>query len=260
MVTTTFSRPESHIYSHFKTIISQALSTIKYTPFNSLNFPEHLHIRHPEEIIIKILIIYFTISQVPVCLEIPSYTSHTIHIITPPDIVTGWHSVCLIYISCTIQVLIKQEQRSPHSWSHYINFQKGAAPLSSPLQSDHWALSLARGPGTLPRNLCGLLDTSRGHSKPLGWRPSPPLTHIPLTAWQIQPLVPVSTQSLDKWNIIIFYILNRSPTAWQCVSRMTRWNQWRTRWAREPWLIAPPLPTPHLTGSTISPPPPTLRS
>ena len=36
---------------------------------------------------------------------------------------------------------------------------------------------------------------------------------IPLTTWQIQPLLPVPTQSLDKWNIIIFYILNRPPTA-----------------------------------------------
>ena len=77
---------------------------------------------------------------------------HTIHIIPPPDIVTGWHILCLIYFLCTIQALIKQEQRSPHSWCHYTNFQKGAAPLSSPLQRDHQALSLARGPGTLPPN------------------------------------------------------------------------------------------------------------
>ena len=139
---------------------------------------------------------------------------HTIHIIPPPDIVTGWHILCLIYFSCTIQVLIKQEQRSPHSWCHYTNFQKGAAPLSSPLQSDHRALSLARGPVTLPplRNLCGLLDTSRGHSKPLGWRPSPPPTHIPLTTWQIQPLLlPVPTQSwqMEHYYILYFKILVR---------------------------------------------------
>ena len=31
--------------------------------------------------------------------------------------------------------------------------------------------------------------------------------HIPLTTWQIQSLLSVPTQSLDKWNIIIFYIL-----------------------------------------------------
>ena len=75
---------------------------------------------------------------------------HTIQIIPPPDIVTGLHILCLIYFSCTIQSLIKQEQRSPHSWCHYTNFQKGAAPPSSPLQRDHRALSLARGPGTPP--------------------------------------------------------------------------------------------------------------
>ena len=65
------------ILPDLKTIISQAMSTMKYVSFNYFNFPEHLHIRHPEKIIIiKIWMIYFTISQVPVCLEIPSYTSY----------------------------------------------------------------------------------------------------------------------------------------------------------------------------------------
>ena len=86
---------------------------------------------------------------------------HTIHIIPPPDIVTGWHILCLIYFLCTIQALIKQEQRSPHSW--FLSLHQ--ARLSSPLQRDHQALSLARGPGTLPTSPdsltpSGLLITS----------------------------------------------------------------------------------------------------
>ena len=73
---------------------------------------------------------------------------HTIHIIPAPDIVTGWHILCLIYFSCTIQVLIKQQNRSSHSWCHYTNFQKGAVSLSSLLQSDHLALSLTTRPSS----------------------------------------------------------------------------------------------------------------
>ena len=54
---------------------------------------------------------------------------------------------------------------------------------------------------------------SAGSSTPLGLKitSSTPDT-IPLTTWQIQPMLPIPTQSLDKWNIIIFYILNRPPT------------------------------------------------
>ena len=141
--------------------------------------------------------------------------SHTIHIIPPPDIATGWHILCLIYFSCTIQVLIKQAQRSPHSWCHYTNFQEGAAPLSSPPQRDHRALSLARGPWSStplrPLELNLLHPPSAGSSTPLGLKiTSSTPDSIPLTTWQIQPLLPVPTQSLDNWSIIIFYI--RSPS------------------------------------------------
>ena len=114
---------------------------------------------------------------------------HTIHIIPPPDIVTRWHIQCLIYCLCTIQVLIKQ-QRSPHSWCHYTNFQKGAAPLSSPLQHDHRALSLARGPVTLPPN------PLRG-------------------SWHLCDEGPLWVCAHpESWQMehIIFYILNRPPT------------------------------------------------
>ena len=138
--------------------------------------------------------------------------SHTIHIITLPDIVTGWHILCLIYFSCTIQVLIKQEQRSPHSWCHYTNFQKGAAPLSWPLQSDHQALSLARGPVTLPpKPSCGLLDTSRvtRHHSVKDHLLNPrqhSIDHMANSA-------PVAYTHPESWQIEHYYILYfKSPT------------------------------------------------
>ena len=125
---------------------------------------------------------------------------HTIHIIPPPDTVTVWHILCLIYFSCTIQVLIKQEHRSPHSWCHYTNFQKGVAPLSLPLQSDHRALSLARGPVTL-LPIFGFLDTSQGSLKTTGLKTFPPPLHTFHWPHGKFSLLPVPTQSLDKWNI-----------------------------------------------------------
>ena len=127
--------------------------------------------------------IYFTISQVPVCLEIPSYTSYIQFIL--------WHILCLIYFLCTIQALIKQEQRSPHSWCHYTNFQKGcSSTLFTPAA---WPSGFI---------ICGAPDTSV--LKAL----STPDTH-PLTT--LHPYCPVPTQSLDKWNIIIFLYF-KSPS------------------------------------------------
>ena len=75
------------------------------------------------------------------------------------------------YIYNTIQVLIK-EKRSPHSWCHYTNFQKGAAPLSSAWPSGFIIGQRANNP--TPESSVELLT-------PLCWRPSPPPTHIPLT-------------------------------------------------------------------------------
>ena len=70
-------------YTQFHSLVGQTYKISK----GSNNYCSHC-IRHPEKIIrIKIGMIYFTISQVPVC--------HTLH--TPPDIVTGWHILCLIY-------------------------------------------------------------------------------------------------------------------------------------------------------------------
>ena len=54
--------------------------------------------------------------------------------------------------------------------------EKGAAPLASPLQSDHQALSLARGPVSPP--------PSPGSSTPLGLKiTSSTPESIPLTTW-----------------------------------------------------------------------------
>ena len=124
------------------------------------------------------------------------YFLHTIHIIPPPDIVTGWHILCLIYFSCTIQVLIKQEQRFPHSWCHYTNFQKGTAPLFAPAEWPSGFIIGQRGHllGSLETSVLKALSTPDTHS----------IDHMANSA-------PVHTQSLDKLNII-FYILNRPHT------------------------------------------------
>ena len=134
---------------------------------------------------------------------------HTIHIIPPPDIVTGWHILCLIYFSGTSlnqtrtdKFLMSLHQLPegcssilfiPTEWPPgFINNQISHDP---PYHSGHssWTFSAP---------LCRLFDTSR-----IRVTSSTPES-IPLTTWQIQPLLP--TQSLDKWNIIIFYI--KSPS------------------------------------------------
>ena len=59
----------------------------------------------------------------------------------------------------------------------------------------------------------GVTRNHSGSSTPLGLKmTSSTPDSIPLTTWQIQPLLPVSIQSLDKWNIIIFHIWNSPPT------------------------------------------------
>ena len=79
---------------------------------------------------------------------------HTIHSIHPPDIVTGWHILCLIYFVCTIQALIKQEQIYPHSWCHYTKFHS-LHPRSVSIRLYHWP----EGQGPFPHLLCGDPDT-----------------------------------------------------------------------------------------------------
>ena len=129
---------------------------------------------------------------------------HTIHIRTPPDIVTRWHILCFIYFSCTIQVLIKQEQISPHSWCHYTNFQKGAAPLCSPMQRDHQAVSLARGPGTL-LPIFGFLDAFRVNDYLLQPRQHS-IDHMTYSA-------PVVCTHPESWQMEHYYILYfKSPS------------------------------------------------
>ena len=69
---------------------------------------------------------------------------HTIHSIPPPDIVTGWHILCLIYFLYNTSLNQTRTEISTFLMSLH------QAPLSSTPQRVHQALSLARGPGTLP--------------------------------------------------------------------------------------------------------------
>ena len=69
---------------------------------------------------------------------------HTLHSIPSPDIVTGWHILCLIYFLYNTSLNQTRTEISTFLMSLH------QAPLSSPPQRVHQALSLARGPGTLP--------------------------------------------------------------------------------------------------------------
>ena len=81
------------------------------------------------------------------------------------------------------------------------------ALLRSPPQRVHQALSLAKWPGTLPPSSLWAPDTyvlkALWVNDPLSSPPTAFLDHM----------LSVPTQSLNKWNIIIFYILNRPLTA-----------------------------------------------
>ena len=133
---------------------------------------------------------------------------HTIHSIPPPDIVTGWHIQCLIYFLCTIQALIKQEKRYPHSWCHYTKLHS-LHPRSVSIRLYHWP----EGQGPFPYLLCGAPDTSV------------------LKALSADSITWQNVLCANKWNIIIFSILNRPPTDWQKII------SWRLAQSGEPWLI-----------------------
>ena len=126
---------------------------------------------------------------------------HTIHIIPPPDIVTGWHILCLIYFLCTIQALIKQEQRSPHSW--FLSLHQLPEGCSSTLFTPAaWPSGFIIGQRARdPSPIFRFLDTFWVNDHLL----QPPTAFL-------DHMLSVPTQSLDKWNIIIFYILNRPTT------------------------------------------------
>ena len=69
---------------------------------------------------------------------------HTLHSIPSPDIVTGWHILCLIYFLYNTSLNETRTEISTFLMSLH------QALLPSPPQRVHQALSLARGPGTLP--------------------------------------------------------------------------------------------------------------
>ena len=171
------------------------MSSMKYISFN-MNFPTHLHIRHPKKIIIiKIWIIYFTISLM--CQSVLK-SLHTLPTYNSQYSSTR-HSNRMTYSMFDIIFMYNTSLNQTRTEISIFLMSLHQAPLSSPQQRVHQAFSLARGPGTLPRLLCGAPDTYvlKALSTP---------DSIP---W---PRVVCATQSLDKWNIIIFYILNRPPT------------------------------------------------
>ena len=125
---------------------------------------------------------------------------HTLHSIPSPDIVTGWHILCLIYFLYNTSLNQTRTEISTFLMSLH------QALLPSPPQRVHQALSLARWPGTLPPSPLWAPDTyvlkALWVNDPLSSPPTAFLDHM----------LSVPTQSLDKWNIIIFYILNRPLT------------------------------------------------
>ena len=125
---------------------------------------------------------------------------NTLHSIPSPDIVTGWHILCLIYFLYNTGLNQTRTEISTFLMSLH------QALLPSPPERVHQALSLARGPGTLPPTPLWAPDTyvlkALWVNDPLSSPPTAFLDHM----------LSVPTQSLDKWNIIIFYILNRPLT------------------------------------------------
>ena len=137
------------------------MSSMKYISFNSLNFPAHLHIRHPKKITKDMNDIFYHITSASLSWNPFIHLLHTLHSIPSPDnsipspdIVTGWHILCLIY------------------FLYNTSLNQTRTEISTFLMSLHQALL-----------------------------PSPPTAFL-------DHMLSVPTQSLDKWNIIIFYILN----------------------------------------------------
>ena len=135
-------------------IISHAMSSIKYISFNSLNFPAHVHIRHPKKIIPKDMNdIFYHITSATSPWNPFIHFLHTLHSIPSPDIVTGWHMLCLIYFLCNTSLNQTRTEIPTLLMSLH------QALLPSPPQRVHQALSLARGPGTLPPSPLWAPDT-----------------------------------------------------------------------------------------------------
>ena len=170
------------------------MSSMKCISFNSLNFPAHLHIRHPEKITIYTNYIFYHITSASLSWNPFIHFLHTLHSIPSPDIVTGWHILCLIYFLYNTSLNQTRTEISTFLMSLH------QALLPSPPQRVHQALSLAKWPGTLPPSSLWAPDTyvlkALWVNDPLS---SPPTAFLDHT-------LSVPTQSLDKWNIIIFYI------------------------------------------------------
>ena len=139
----------SKIYSILKTIISHAMSSMKCISFNSLNFPAHLHIRHPEKITIYTNYIFYHITSASLSWNPFIHFLHTLHSIPSPDIVTGWHILCLIYFLYNTSL----NQTRTEISTFLMSLQQALLP--SPPQRVHQALSLAKWPGTLPPSSVG---------------------------------------------------------------------------------------------------------
>ena len=135
------------------------MSSMKCISFNSLNFPAHLHIRHPEKITIYTNYIFYHITSASLSWNPFIHFLHTLHSIPSPDIVTGWHILCLIYFLYNTSL-----NQTRTEISTFLMSLHQALPHSPP-QRVHQALSLAKWPGTFPHPLCGLLT-------PMCWRPS----------------------------------------------------------------------------------------
>ena len=175
----------------FKTIISHVHV---WNTYHSLHI---LHIRHPKKIIIiKILNdIFYHITSASLSWNPFIHFLHTIDIFPPPDILTGWH-ILWFDILCLYNTSLNQTKNRDiqHSWCHYTKLHS-LPPRSVSIRLYHWP----EGQGPFPHLLCGAPDTYV--LKALSTPDSIPWPHVVC-----------DTQSLDKWNIIIFYIINCPPT------------------------------------------------
>ena len=106
-----------------------------------------------------------------------------------PDIVTGWHILCLIYFLYNTSLNQTRTEISTFLMSLY------QALLPSPPQRVHQALSLAKWPGPFPHLLCGLLT-------PMCWRPSATFFTSDSLPWPH-----VVCAHPESWQMERYYIL-----------------------------------------------------
>ena len=147
----------------------------------------------PWQILIKIWIRHFTISQVPFVF---TFLSHTLFTYKSHSDSTR-HIICLTYFSCKIRIpetgtviskFLMSLHQLPVGWS---------IALYTPAE---WTSCFIIGQRSM--TFPGHLRAPWNHSS--SRLPYPPPTRIPLTTWHIQSSLSSPTQSLDKWNRIIF--------------------------------------------------------